>query len=79
MRESYQDIYDSWTANPEGFWGAASEDIHWFKAPDRVFDPGQGAYGRWFPGGETNTCFNCIDRHIQAGRGPRQPSFTIAR
>lgn len=69
MRESYQDIYDSWTANPEGFWGAAAEDIHWFKAPERVFDPSLGAYGRWFSGGETNTCFNCIDRHIAAGRG----------
>jgi propionyl-CoA synthetase len=69
MRESYQDIYDSWTANPEGFWGAAAEDIHWFKAPERVFDPSLGAYGRWFSGGQTNTCFNCIDRHIAAGRG----------
>eukprot|EP01032_Pedospumella_encystans_P037286 gene37286-42229_t len=69
MRESYQDIYDSWTANPEGFWGAAAEDIHWFKAPERVFDPSLGAYGSWFSGGETNTCFNCIDRHIAAGRG----------
>ena len=69
MRDSYQDIYDSWTANPEGFWGAAAEDIHWFKAPESVFDPSQGAYGRWFAGGETNTCYNCIDRHIQVGRG----------
>lgn len=69
MRDSYQDIYDSWKANPEGFWGGVAEEIHWYKAPEAVFDPSQGSYGRWFPGGETNTCFNCIDRHIETGRG----------
>ena len=69
MRENYQDIYDSWEENPEGFWGAAAEQIHWYKAPEAVFNPLEGSYGRWFTGGETNTCFNCIDRHIAAGRG----------
>lgn len=69
MRESYQDIYDSWTADPDGFWATAAEQVHWFKAPEAVFDASQGIYGRWFPGGETNTCYNCIDRHIEAGRG----------
>lgn len=23
----------------------------------------------WFPGGEISTCYNCIDRHVEAGRG----------
>jgi propionyl-CoA synthetase len=31
-------------------------------------------YGRWFVGGETNTCHNCLDRHVAAGRGD-QPAF----
>ncbi|MFN7126271.1 MAG: propionyl-CoA synthetase [Allorhizobium sp.] len=69
MRDNYKDIYDSWRANPEGFWGDVAEEIHWYKAPDVVFDPAQGSYGRWFSGGETNTCFNCVDRHIETGRG----------
>jgi len=34
-----------------------------------VFDAGMGAYGRWFVGAETNTCHNCLDRHVAAGRG----------
>ena len=28
-----------------------------------------GPYGRWFPGAMLNTCFNCVDRHVLAGRG----------
>ena len=36
--------------------------------PDRVFDAGSGAYGRWFPGAECNTCHNAVDRHVAGGR-----------
>ena len=34
-----------------------------------MFDPEAGIYGRWFPGGVCNTCFNAVDRHVDAGRG----------
>ena len=34
-----------------------------------MFDPKAGIYGRWFPGGVCNTCFNAVDRHVDAGRG----------
>ena len=34
-----------------------------------MFDPEAGVYGRWFPGGVCNTCFNAVDRHVDAGRG----------
>lgn len=69
MHESYQDTYASWEADPQGFWARAAEDIHWYTPPEAVFDKSMGAYGRWFVGGKTNTCYNCIDRHIAAGRG----------
>jgi propionyl-CoA synthetase len=69
MHESYPDIYASWEADPQGFWAQAAQDIHWYNPPQAVFDKSTGAYGRWFVGGKTNTCYNCIDRHIAAGRG----------
>ena len=34
-----------------------------------MFDPAAGIYGRWFAGGVCNTCFNAVDRHVDAGRG----------
>ena len=33
-----------------------------------------GAYGQWFAGGMLNTCYNCLDRHVEAGRGA-QPAL----
>jgi propionyl-CoA synthetase len=68
----YFEVYDEWQKDPEAFWKAAAEAIHWFKPPDKIFDEDQGIYGRWFVGGETNTCFNCLDRHVAAGHGSRR-------
>ncbi len=61
--------YAAWQAAPDAFWARAAEDIHWFSPPEKIFDGDLGAYGRWFAGGQTNTCYNCIDRHVIAGRG----------
>lgn len=69
MQSRYFDVYGSWQKDPEGFWEEAAKAIDWFRPPDRIFDPDQGVYGRWFVGAETNTCFNCLDRHVAAGRG----------
>lgn len=43
--------------------------IDWFTKPETAFDPDLGAYGGWYPDGVTNTCYNCLDRHVAAGRG----------
>lgn len=67
MASSYADVYGAWKQDPQAFWAEAAREIDWFLPFDQVFDPGQGVYGRWFPGGETNTCFNCLDRQVAAG------------
>ncbi|MCJ8519837.1 propionyl-CoA synthetase [Pseudorhizobium tarimense] len=69
MQSKYFDIYANWQADPDAFWRAAAEKLDWYKPFDTVFDADQGVYGRWFVGGETNTCFNCLDRHVHQGRG----------
>lgn len=69
MQSRYFDVYGAWQRDPESFWMEAATAIDWFRQPDRIFDPEQGVYGRWFVGAETNTCFNCLDRHVAAGRG----------
>ena len=56
-------------ADPEGFWGEAAEEIDWFRRWDRVLDDSRAPFYRWFPGGQLNTCFNAVDRHVDAGRG----------
>ncbi|KQV72977.1 propionyl-CoA synthetase [Rhizobium sp. Root1220] len=69
MQESYQQVYAGWKLDPEAFWRKAAQEITWFKQPEHVFSADDGPYGRWFVGGETNTCYNCLDRHVAAGRG----------
>jgi len=70
----YHEIYARWQRDPQGFWGEAAADIDWFEKPKTAFDPKAGIYGRWFPGGVCNTCFNAVDRHVNAGRG-EQPAI----
>jgi propionyl-CoA synthetase len=55
--------------DPEGFWGEAAAGIHFTRAPERVLDASRAPFHRWFVGGELNTCENCLDRHVDAGRG----------
>lgn len=69
MGQKYADIYNGWARNPAEFWADAANAIDWSKEADKVFDPYAGVYGRWFVGAECNTCYNCVDRHLAAGRG----------
>ena len=64
----YHEIYRRSLQDPEGFWGEAARDIDWIERPTKVFDASAGVYGRWFVGGVCNTCYNAVDRHVEAGR-----------
>ncbi|MEE2945923.1 MAG: propionyl-CoA synthetase [Pseudomonadota bacterium] len=65
----YQTIYDAWKADPEGFWLNAAEAIDWVEAPKQALtDKGDGLY-EWFADTKVNTCWNAVDRHVEAGRG----------
>ncbi|MCR9136920.1 MAG: propionyl-CoA synthetase [Alphaproteobacteria bacterium] len=68
MSSTYHAIYAQWKDDPETFWDGAAQEIDWFSPYERAFQPDQGVYGRWFAGGKTNTCFNCLDRHVEGGR-----------
>ena len=65
----YPEVYARWQRDPQGFWGEAAAAIDWFEKPKTMFDPAAGIYGRWFTDGVCNTCFNAVDRHVDAGRG----------
>ena len=65
---SYQDIYNGWKSDPEGFWMEAANAIDWVKTPTKAFSPDEGVAGRWFADGICNTCYNCVDRHLENGR-----------
>ena len=64
----YREVYQRWTKDPEGFWAEAAQDIDWTRPWQRVFERIDGL-DRWFAGARCNTCFNCLDRHVERGRG----------
>jgi propionyl-CoA synthetase len=69
MATIYDEVYQRARRDPEGFWAAAAEDVHWERRWDRVLDSSRPPYYRWFQGGRLNTCYNALDLHVDRGRG----------
>jgi propionyl-CoA synthetase len=67
----FQEIYRRSLEEPEAFWADAAGAIDWVEPWERVLDDSRAPFYRWFPGGRLNTCFNALDRHVDAGRGDR--------
>ncbi|MCP5417281.1 MAG: propionyl-CoA synthetase [Chromatiaceae bacterium] len=66
---SYQDVYTRSMEDPEGFWAEAAKDIDWYKPAEKILDDSNIPFYHWFQGGEINTCYNALDRHVENGRG----------
>ena len=68
--EQYQKMYDESVADPEAFWSNVAERITWYKKWDTVREYDfVNANIKWFDGGKLNACYNCLDRHVEAGHG----------
>jgi len=69
MANPYEIAFERSMKDPDGFWGKAAEDVHWYKKWDTVLDDSNKPFYRWFKGGEINTSYNALDRHVENGRG----------
>src|SRR5438309_9921795 len=55
----------------EDFWKEeALKRVSWFQPFDKVLE-WKLPYAKWFLGGKLNVCYNCVDRHVEAGRGDK--------
>ncbi|MBM4441705.1 MAG: propionyl-CoA synthetase [Candidatus Rokubacteria bacterium] len=68
----YEQAYRRSMSDPEGFWGAAADELVWDRRWDRVLDNSREPFTRWFPGGRLNTCENALDVHVARGRGKQR-------
>jgi acetyl-CoA synthetase len=50
------------------FWAQEAENLHWFKKWDKVLDDSNKPFYKWFTGGKTNICYNCLDVHVKTYR-----------
>ena len=69
MPSVYEETYRRAQDDPEAFWAAAAQPLVWSRRWDAVCDDSRPPLRRWFAGGALNTCYNCLDRHVERGRG----------
>ncbi len=68
--DDYEKLYQRSIDDPEGFWGEAAAELHWFRKWDRVLE-WDLPDARWFVGGRINACYNCVDRQVKDGLGKK--------
>ncbi len=61
-------LLDAASADPEAFWAKAASRVPWSKPWTSPFEWEPPTF-RWFVGGETNMAWNCLDHHLERGRG----------
>jgi propionyl-CoA synthetase len=71
MSRNFKEIYQNSIENPEKFWQEVSNDIFWFKKPNKILNKSNPPFYKWFEDGITNTCYNALDVHIDQGRGEK--------
>lgn len=65
----YKEAYEKSLANPEEFWLNEAKNIKWFKTPTKALSQTEEGIYHWFPDGETNLSYLCIDQHVEDGYG----------
>ncbi len=65
----YAAVYEAWKKDPEAFWMQAAEAISWERKPSKALFDARAPIYEWFADGLLNTCYNAVDRHVEAGRG----------
>src|SRR5215813_7108558 len=65
-------VYKQADADPEAWWATqARERLHWDTPFSAVLDDTSPPFYTWFADGTINVSYNCLDRHVLAGRGAR--------
>ncbi len=70
---TYQEFYRRSIEQPDAFWGEQAKLIDWHKPPRQICDYSKPPFVKWFVGGETNLCYNAVDRH--AAKRPNAPAL----
>ncbi|MFB6355623.1 MAG: acetate--CoA ligase [bacterium] len=61
----YQEFEEEW---PQ-CWERAAQRLDWYDEWDQVLNDSNPPFYEWFNGGSLNATYNCVDRHIENGRG----------
>src|SRR3954453_13251942 len=65
------DAYEEADADRLAFWAKQAERISWAEPFTEVLDWSNAPFAKWYVGGRLNASYNCLDRHIEAGKGDK--------
>jgi acetyl-CoA synthetase len=65
------DAYDEADDDRLAFWAKQAHRLDWAKEWDQVLDWSNPPFAKWFVGGKLNVAYNCLDRHVAAGKGDK--------
>ena len=77
MDTNYKEFHRRSIEQPEAFWSEQADLIHWHKPFTKVLDYSRPPFTKWFVGGETNLCYNSVDRHL-AERGDQNALIFVS-
>src|SRR4051812_47675572 len=66
-----ESVYEKANSDPQAWWAEQARALHWFTEPKEVLDDSDPPFYKWFTDGKINASYNCLDRHVEAGRGDR--------
>jgi acetyl-CoA synthetase len=66
---SKHELYDAAKADRLAFWAAQANELSWHKPFTKTLDWSNPPFAKWFEDGQINASYNCLDRHVNAGRG----------
>jgi acetyl-CoA synthetase len=66
-----ESVHEEAARDPQAWWAEQAKALDWFEEWDEVLDESNVPFYRWFTGGKLNASHNCLDRHVEAGRGDR--------
>ncbi|MEE2819887.1 MAG: acetate--CoA ligase [Planctomycetota bacterium] len=66
--DGYEELYRRSIESPNEFWAEVADELDWFEQWNTVCSSGFPDV-KWFEGGKTNLCHNCVDRQISMGHG----------
>ena len=66
--ESYQRVHSNSVVSYKEFWAGIASELEWFKPWEKILDDSNPPFYKWFPGGQLNASYLCLDRHVQTWR-----------
>ena len=69
-------VYDEAGKDWKGWWTKQAKELDWFTEPTTDVNESNAPFYKWFEDGKINASYNCLDRHVEAGKGDKGKKFS---